>query len=78
MNSTQCVLIRSKDNVLLFSGPESIWMHLMWIISDFFLQVWSEGQWIEAVPIAGTILVNVGEIMQYWTSDRYMATVNPS
>jgi isopenicillin N synthase-like dioxygenase len=38
----------------------------------------SEGEWIAAEPIPGTILVNLGDLMQFWTSDRYLATVNYS
>ena len=29
-----------------------------------------------AHPIPGSILVNLGDLMQFWTSDRYTATVN--
>lgn len=39
------------------------------------IQVFSGDQWIPAVPIPGTILVNVGDLMQFWTGDRYLATV---
>ena len=35
----------------------------------------SGGEWIQADPIPGTILVNLGDLMQFWTSDRYLATV---
>ena len=38
-------------------------------------QVLSEGKWVAAVPIPGTILINVGDLMQFWTGDRYLATV---
>jgi len=36
----------------------------------------SKGQWVAAIPIPGTILVNLGDLMQFWTSDRYVATVH--
>lgn len=32
------------------------------------------GNWISADPIPGTILVNVGDILQFWTSDKLIAT----
>lgn len=35
----------------------------------------SQGKWIPATPIPGTILVNLGDLMQFWTSDRYVSTV---
>ena len=35
----------------------------------------SGGEWIQATPIPETILVNMGELMQIWTSDHYVATV---
>ena len=35
----------------------------------------SGGEWIQADPVPGTILVNLGDLMQFWTSDRYLATV---
>ncbi len=39
------------------------------------LEVKSGDEWIQATPIPGTILVNLGEMMQFWTADRYVATV---
>ncbi|KAG7175009.1 2-oxoglutarate-Fe(II) type oxidoreductase ppzD-like [Homarus americanus] len=33
-----------------------------------------EGAWVSADPVPGTILVNVGDILQFWTSDKLRAT----
>jgi isopenicillin N synthase-like dioxygenase len=33
-----------------------------------------DGQWIEAVPVANAVLINVGDHMQRWTSDRLLST----
>ncbi|CAL4156052.1 unnamed protein product [Meganyctiphanes norvegica] len=33
-------------------------------------------EWVEATPVKGTILVNVGDILQFWTSDKLKATVH--
>ncbi|XP_046448257.1 2-oxoglutarate-dependent dioxygenase htyE-like [Daphnia pulex] len=40
------------------------------------LEVLSGSKWIPATPIPGSILVNLGDLMQFWTSDRYTATVH--
>ena len=40
------------------------------------LEVLSEGQWIPATPIPDTVLVNLGDLMQFWTADHYKATVS--
>lgn len=34
----------------------------------------SEGDWISAPPLPGAFIVNIGEMMQRWTNDRYRAT----
>ncbi|CAC5373783.1 unnamed protein product [Mytilus coruscus] len=33
-----------------------------------------DGQFVPATPIPGTILVNIGDILQRWTADKLMAT----
>jgi len=40
------------------------------------LEVLSEGQWIPATPIPDTVLVNLGDLMQFWTADHYKATMH--
>ena len=39
------------------------------------LQVRSRsGEWVTAVPIPGTFVVNVGDLMARWTNDRFLST----
>jgi len=34
------------------------------------------GQWIEAPPIADTLVCNTGDLLQRWTNDRFLSTVH--
>lgn len=34
------------------------------------------GEWVDIVPTPGTIVVNIGDMMQVWTNDRYRAAVH--
>ena len=40
------------------------------------LKVESNGEFIEAAPIEGTVLVNIGDMLQRWTNDQLKATVS--
>jgi isopenicillin N synthase-like dioxygenase len=33
-----------------------------------------DGEWVSAVPIAGTYVVNVGDLLARWTNDRFRST----
>jgi len=33
-----------------------------------------EGEWIEATPIPGTIVVNIGDMLMRWTNDEFVST----
>lgn len=35
-----------------------------------------DGQFVPATPIPGTILVNIGDILQRWTGDKLKVTVS--
>ena len=33
-----------------------------------------EGEWAEVRPIDGSIVVNIGDLLQFWSNDKYRAT----
>lgn len=35
-----------------------------------------EGHWIEAPPIDGTLVCNIGDLLQRWTNDRFVSTLH--
>lgn len=42
--------------------------------NDFQVQT-KAGDYVDATPIPGTVVINVGDIMQRWTADRLVSTV---
>ena len=40
------------------------------------LQVQSQGRWLDVPPLAGAYVVNVGDMMQRWTNDRWTSTLH--
>jgi isopenicillin N synthase-like dioxygenase len=40
------------------------------------LQVQVQGRWLDVPPLAGAFVVNVGDMMQRWTNDRWASTLH--
>ena len=41
------------------------------------LQVKSrDGNWVDATPVEGSLVVNIGDLMQRWTNDKYVSTAH--
>jgi isopenicillin N synthase-like dioxygenase len=34
------------------------------------------GEWVEAPPIPGTLVCNIGDLLQRWSNDRFVSTVH--
>jgi len=40
------------------------------------LEVWHDGQWHRIPPLDGALVVNIGDIVQVWSNDRYRAALH--
>jgi isopenicillin N synthase-like dioxygenase len=36
----------------------------------------SRGEWVDATPMAGTFVINIGDMMARWTNDRFASTLH--
>jgi isopenicillin N synthase-like dioxygenase len=40
------------------------------------LQVFKDGSWYDVEPIAGAFVVNIGDMVQVWSNDKYRAALH--
>jgi isopenicillin N synthase-like dioxygenase len=68
---------KNKNSVGLGSHTDLQLFTLLWQDLTGGLQVLNrEGQWIKAVPVEGTIVVNIGDFMMRLCNDMYKSTVH--
>ncbi|KAF4635572.1 hypothetical protein G7Y89_g2521 [Cudoniella acicularis] len=68
---------RAKNSVGLGSHTDLQLFTLLWQDMTGGLQVLSkDGQWVKAVPVEGTIVVNIGDFMMRLCNDMYKSTVH--
>ncbi|OIW34166.1 Clavaminate synthase-like protein [Coniochaeta ligniaria NRRL 30616] len=67
----------SADEVSIGSHTDFQLFTILWQDASGGLQVLNrQGQWINAKPVPGTFVVNIGDYLQRITNDRYVSTVH--
>jgi isopenicillin N synthase-like dioxygenase len=68
---------QSADEVSIGSHTDFQLFTILWQDASGGLQVLTrQGQWLNARPLPGTLVVNIGDYLQRITNDRYVSTVH--
>jgi isopenicillin N synthase-like dioxygenase len=63
------------DNIGVIPHTDSGAFTILWQDTNGGLEVCSKtGEWVGAPPIADSFVVNIGDILQYWSNGRYSST----
>lgn len=63
------------DNIGVIPHTDSGAFTILWQDANGGLEVRSKsGEWVGAPPIDGSFVVNIGDILQYWSNGRYSST----
>jgi isopenicillin N synthase-like dioxygenase len=66
-----------QEAVSIGSHTDLQFFTMLWQDQNGGLQVLTrEGQWLNAMPIEGTFVVNIGDYLQRITNDRFISTVH--
>ncbi|MEM7195155.1 MAG: 2OG-Fe(II) oxygenase family protein [Pseudomonadota bacterium] len=64
-----------EDNIGVVPHTDSGGFTILWQDSNGGLEVQSkEGEWVVAPPIEHSFVVNIGDILKYWSNGRYSST----
>ncbi len=65
--------------VCVFSSPLSDYGSITILLQDSVggLQVKNRNdEWVDATPVSGTYVINLGDLMARWTNDRWVSTLH--
>ena len=65
----------SESNLGVVPHSDSGGFTILWQDQEGGLEIQSKsGEWVSAPPIAGTFVINIGNIMQYWSNGLFSST----
>jgi isopenicillin N synthase-like dioxygenase len=65
----------SENNIGVIPHSDSGCFTILWQDDNGGLEVQNrDGHWVGAAPLAGSFVVNIGNILQYWSNGRFSST----